>query len=209
MWWDYLYVYFMGFVVVFLVFTLIVVIYEKQILGWLGEHWAKQELKKLPSDKYKVLNDVLLKNGERTCQIDHIVVSPYGIFVIETKQYNGRIYGGKYDKHWIRYGKRNQKMFYENPIRQNYGHCMMVKELLNLDDSSVYNIACITSRYVYPKIRHDGEFTRNFTIIDRILSYTEPKLENYEQIFEYLKSQNIKDKAIRKAHIKNIKKNIV
>ncbi len=198
----------MGFLIV-LGFELVLAIYTNRITGWFGELWTKQELKKLPKDQYKVLNDVLLKNGERTCQIDHIVVSPYGIFVIETKQYNGKIYGGKYDKHWIRYGKRNKKIFYENPIRQNYGHCMMVKELLNLDDSSVYNIACITSRYVRLKIRHDGEFTRNFTIIDRILSYTEPKLENYEQIFEFLNSQNIKDKAIRKAHIKNIKKNIV
>lgn len=184
-------------------------IYMSKTIGWFGELWTKQELNKLPKDRYKVLNDVLLKNGERTCQIDHIVVSPYGIFVIETKQYNGKIYGGKYDKHWVRYCRRNRKVFYENPIRQNYGHCMMIKELLHLDDSLVFNIVCIPSRYVYLKIRHDGELVRNTTIRKKILSYTEPKLGNYNEIFEYLNSQNIKDKAIRKAHIKNIKKNIV
>jgi hypothetical protein len=184
-------------------------IYMSKIIGWFGELWTKQELKKLPKDQYKVLNNVFLTNGERMCQIDHIVVSPYGIFVIETKQYNGKIYGGKYDKYWVRYCRRNRKVFYENPIRQNYGHCMMIKELLHLDDSSVFNIACIPSLHVYLKIRHDGELVRNTTICKKILSYTEPKLGNYNEIFEYLNSQNIKDKAIRKAHIKNIKKNIV
>lgn len=184
-----------------------IVLHERKIIGWFGEHWTRRELKKLPSDQYKVLNDILLKSGERTCQIDHIVVSPYGIFVIETKQYNGFFVGGKYDKKWTMYAGK-KKYYYENPIRQNYGHCMIAKELLKLDDSSVFNIVCIPSNAKL-KIKHDGELTRNTTIVKKILSYQKEVIKNHDEIFEKLESLNIKDKNIRKQHIQNIKKNIV
>ena len=100
---EYINIFVIIFSIVLAVFLLFVAMREKDIIGWLGEHWVKQELRKLPKDKYKIINDILLKNSDRMCQIDHIVVSPYGIFVIETKQYNGFIVGGEYDKEWIRY----------------------------------------------------------------------------------------------------------
>ncbi len=184
-----------------------IALHECKIVGWFGEHWVKQELKKLPKDRYRIINDVLLKRGDRTCQIDHVVVSPYGIFVIETKQYNGFFVGGKYDKKWTMYaGKR--KYYYENPIRQNYGHCMIIKELLKLDDLNVFNIVCIPSNAKL-KIKHDGELTRNTTIVKKILSYQKEVINNYEEVFFKLEELNIKDKNVRKQHIKNIKKSIV
>ncbi len=45
------------------------------------------------SDEYHILNDVVLKTERGTTQIDHIVVSKYGIYAIETKNYRGEIYG--------------------------------------------------------------------------------------------------------------------
>lgn len=54
-----------------------------------GEFWVKRELKKL-SKECLVINDVMVKTKENsTHQIDYIVISKYGIFAIETKQYNG------------------------------------------------------------------------------------------------------------------------
>ena len=49
-------------------------------------------LMQLP-DEYHVMDDVMLKTTNGTTQIDHIVVSKYGIFAIETKNYRGEIYG--------------------------------------------------------------------------------------------------------------------
>lgn len=60
----------------------------KKWIGKAGEFWVKKELKKLPKD-YFIINDVMVKTSDnKTHQIDHIIVSKYGIFVIETKQYN-------------------------------------------------------------------------------------------------------------------------
>ena len=45
------------------------------------------------TDEYYIFNDVILDTGQGTTQIDHIVVSKYGVFAIETKNYRGEIYG--------------------------------------------------------------------------------------------------------------------
>ena len=85
---------------------LLYVLYKK-IIGLAGEHWVKRELKKLPDD-YLVLNNLMFKTEDgHTHQVDHVVVSKYGIFVIETKQFNGYIKGNDYDKTWEVYsGKK-------------------------------------------------------------------------------------------------------
>ena len=99
--------------------TIIIVLKSStsKFIGKMGEHWTKQELKKLPKEKYQVINDVYIKINNTTHQIDHIVVSPYGIFSIETKQYNGYITGKKYDKNWVRHiGKKEYYLLKNLPL---------------------------------------------------------------------------------------------
>jgi hypothetical protein len=75
---------------------------EKDLLyGAIGEQRALAELKKLP-DKYQVINDFRLEidpplhkkneNGNtdyiKSIQIDHIVIGPSGVFVLETKNWS-------------------------------------------------------------------------------------------------------------------------
>ena len=109
-------------------------------------------------------------------------MSPYGIFSIETKQYNGYITGSKYDKSWVRHVGKN-KYYYTNPIRQNYGHCKAIAELLNIDESKIYNIVCIPSK-------------------------AKQKISNVNELYNTLIKSNVKDRKIKKEHIENIKTNI-
>ena len=191
----------------FIVVTLVCILYGKRIIGWFGEHWTRKALKKLPKDKYVILNDVFIKINDRTHQIDHVIVSHYGIFSIETKQYNGYITGSKYDKNWVRHAG-NKKYYYTNPIRQNYGHVKALSELLDIDESKVFNIVCIPSKATL-KIKHDGELVGYNTIADKILSYKEVIIDNVDEIVKVINKSNITDKNIKKEHIKNIKENIV
>jgi len=57
-------------------------------------------LKRLPGKDFKVFNDVLLSTRYGSTQIDHIVISIYGIFVIETKNYRGWIHGNEKSEYW-------------------------------------------------------------------------------------------------------------
>ena len=86
--------------------------------GKVGEKRVASILKKLPDDSYKVINDLLLSSNGYSTQIDHIIISIYGIFVIETKFYQGWIYGGENSEYWTQniYGNKYQL---RNPIHQN------------------------------------------------------------------------------------------
>ena len=180
--------------------------YYSKLIGLAGELWVKLELKKLPKD-YLILNDVMIETkDESTHQVDHIVVSKYGIFVIETKQYNGYIKGNDYDKKWeINLGK--QKYYVTNPVHQNYGHIKSLQEVLSLNENNFISIVCISSR-ARLKIK-SNIVTPIASLLDKILSYKEEVLPNYEEIYNKLLDINIIDKSKRKKHVKqakNIKK---
>lgn len=194
------------FIISIIVIGLLSAIFYKKIVGWFGEYWTKQALNKLPKDKYKILNDIFISTDSGTHQIDHVIVSKFGVFSIETKQYNGYITGNKYDKNWVRHAG-NKKYYYTNPIRQNYGHVKALSELLKIDESKIYNIVCIPSRAKL-KIEHDGELVGYDTIVNKILSFKDEVIDNVDEIVSEIKSNNITDKKAKKEHIKNIKENI-
>ena len=79
-----------------------------------------------------VINNLVLESANgRTSQIDHVVINQNGVFVIETKNYSGRIYGNDSQINWtqvLNYG-RVKNHFY-NPIKQNYTHICVIQELL-------------------------------------------------------------------------------
>ena len=125
--------------------------------GWAGERAVRTILKTLPKDKYIILNDVKFYGRERenkgqgrykgkrwSCQIDHLVISPYGIFCIETKNYLGRISGNYNDKYLQR---RVLGMKYQtySPIYQNYRHLQRLVEtfpLIQTHSNDLHSLIC-------------------------------------------------------------------
>lgn len=73
------------FIILTIILGLLSTIYNKKIIGWFREHWTKKALNKLPKDKYIIINNVFIATKSGTYQIDHVIVSKYGIFSIETK----------------------------------------------------------------------------------------------------------------------------
>ena len=64
-------------------------------LGEFGEGRVSSFLEDLPCEDYQVFNDLLICDRDYTTQIDHIIISRYGVFVIETKNMHGKIYGSE------------------------------------------------------------------------------------------------------------------
>jgi hypothetical protein len=97
--------------------------------GKMGEKVVAGKLDRLPKDQYRVLNDVIIPTPNGSSQIDHLVVSIFGIFVIETKNYSGWIYGAEHAEYWTQniYGKKYQLY---NPILQNAGHVRALRRIL-------------------------------------------------------------------------------
>jgi hypothetical protein len=102
--------------------------------GWTGEKLVSQiGLKRLNSDVYLVFDDVYLPrpNGGGTTQIDHVVVSKYGIFVIETKNMQGWIFGSAEQRKWTQVLFRKKTQF-QNPLHQNALHVSALQKFLGL-----------------------------------------------------------------------------
>ncbi|MGP9544603.1 NERD domain-containing protein [Psychrobacter sp. AOP7-B1-25] len=96
---------------------------------------------KLKKDVYHRLNGITLPraNGGST-QIDHIIVSVYGIFVIETKNYKGWIYGSEKQRQWTQSFPNGSKYKFQNPLRQNYLHIKTLADLLGLELSYFHSM---------------------------------------------------------------------
>ena len=110
--------------------------------GFLGETVINVAMwLKLEKDVYHRLNGITLPraNGGST-QIDHIIVSIYGIFVIETKNYKGWIYGSEKQKQWTQAFPNGSKYKFQNPLRQNYLHIRTLADLLGLELSYFHSM---------------------------------------------------------------------
>jgi restriction system protein len=108
--------------------------------GWLGEamgavaHWAF-----LDKSIYFSLNNLTLPTKNGTTQIDHVVVSKYGIFVIEAKNIDGWIFGDERSPQWS-IVKLGRKCKMHNPLHQNYRHVKAIAEFLGLEDDRIHSL---------------------------------------------------------------------
>lgn len=118
------------------------------LIGSCGEAMTAKRLHRLPSEKYRVLNDLMVcdKHGITT-QIDHVVLSQYGIFVVETKCYKGWIFGDEKNRVWTQtlpcgrgWWAYSEKHKFQNPIRQNWRHIYVLAERLNLPKRYFHNV---------------------------------------------------------------------
>jgi hypothetical protein len=189
---------------------------ESTRIGELGEYKINIQLDQLPKD-CKYLSDLLvlnLKSRTGYSQIDHLVISPYGLFVIETKNYNGEIKGKRDDKNWI--VNNRFKMF--NPLRQNYGHVKAIESItqsykkLNFISMISFTMRCRFS--IDPELRqissneliiYDVELTEFIgrKLIRLSTENPEPFLKNEDiiHIYNLLVKANIMDPKIRIEHI--------
>lgn len=114
------------------------------IRGFIGEWKVNGKLHELGKD-YRVYSDVYVPNREGGyTQVDHIVTSVTGIFVIETKHYSGWIYGSERQKNWTQVIYKRKEQLY-NPIRQNYGHIQSLKGYLQNESIDMYSIIVFSS----------------------------------------------------------------
>lgn len=115
--------------ILFLIGIFIFSLFRTKIKGIEGETAVSIILYALDKSSYKIINNIVLKTGENTSQIDHVVISDFGVIVIETKNYKGWIFGYENSEYWTQaiYGYKSK--FY-NPIRQNSGHIRALRKCL-------------------------------------------------------------------------------
>ena len=105
---------------------------KSEIKGKIGEARVSNAIEKKDVGYEFVINNLVLNVGEnKTAQIDHVLINRNGIFVIETKNYSGRIYGHEDQLEWtqvLAYGNVKNKIY--NPIKQNKTHIYHISKIL-------------------------------------------------------------------------------
>lgn len=108
--------------------------------GARGERRVSAFLRKyLDETDYQVLDDLTLPARGATTQIDHVVISRFGVFVVETKNMTGWVFGAADQPRWTQVIHRKKTQF-QNPLRQNYGHVKTVQALTGLDQDKLHNV---------------------------------------------------------------------
>lgn len=175
--------------------------------GKKGENSVARILKKLPKQEYHVINDVVLPTPYGSSQIDHIVVSPFGIFVIETKNYSGWIYGSEHGEYWTKNVYGNKYDFY-NPILQNTGHITALrKNLKDYRSLPIFSIVAFSRQARLDVSVHDAIVIYWDQILRVIRQFGEVKLsaEQVDTIYDEILAINQASATIRKNHVQSIR----
>ena len=170
--------------------------------GEKGESLVKKSLLKV-KEYHRILNDVTFVNekSEMTHQIDHILIHPHGVFVIETKNYYGTIYSNTGEPFWIKEIK-GERTRISNPLKQNKSHTTMVNRALEKKYDVIPVVVFVKNNAPYMGDENVINLKDLRLFID---SYPYKELlekKQIDKIYKTLKSK--KSDVTKKEHIQNI-----
>jgi hypothetical protein len=197
--------------------------------GLMGEYFVKKQLEKL-AKKYQGLSfhNLMLGTGDQSTQLDNLLITSKAVYVIEVKNYAGRVYGGQYQDQWyqtIRYDNKRKgrggrtytkthiaKNAFFNPIKQNLIHVNAIKQSIqSVQSLPLLNVVVFMNRGNISNVEmKDGSsYVINRRHLSRLVKRKEKEL-NFQAvdlvlIQDELTKKNTFSKANLKKHIRKIK----
>ena len=160
----------------------------------------------LHPSEYAILRDVTLPYEGGTTQIDHVVVSRFGIFVIETRTLSGWIFGAEKDTHWTQ-SLGHFRVEFQNPLRQNHAHVRALQELLGLKASRFHSLVVFAG-----KSEFRTEMPLNVVDLERLLPFIEVRrapllsVEETDRVLDMIESSRLPSGGMTDAlHIESLR----
>ena len=158
-------------------------------------------------------NVYLPKEDGTTTEIDLIMVSATGIYVFESKNYSGWIFGDEKSKFWTQSLKGGKKFRFYNPIWQNKKHISVLQKHLGLGSEVFRSYIIFSERCELKKMFvHSPEVkVMNRSVLTREIEHDLNSLENQltileiNQIYTELSRYALADAATKQAHIDAMK----
>lgn len=193
-------------------------IFDAEWKGKRGEKLTERELKlvQLFGRKGKVLRNVYLpKDNDETSELDVVFITQKGIFVFESKNYSGWIFGDEKGKYWTAMLPNKQKNQFYNPIMQNKTHLKWMRNFVG-DEIPLFSIIVFSERCELKKVT---VYSEDVKVIKRDLTYAtvrsiwdkNPDIvseDRINELYECLRKLINVDEAVKAAHIENIEKSI-
>ncbi|MBU1776538.1 MAG: NERD domain-containing protein [Gammaproteobacteria bacterium] len=174
--------------------------------GFIGEAMGSLAHKML-LDKtiYRELNNVTIPTPDGTTQIDHVIVSRFGIFVIEAKNMNGWIFGDEKSAQWTQ-SFPGGKFKFQNPLRQNYRHTKCLSEFLGVEHEKLHSVVMFWGETTFKTEMPANVLDKGYT------SYIKSKTDlifsddDVDEIVEAIQTGKLpRTWATRKQHIASLK----
>ena len=178
-----------------------------KVKGLFGEAFVKLLAKlKLPADVYIPIHNVTLPTADGTTQIDHIFVSEYGVFVVETKNMKGRIYGVEKQPKWTQKFTKSSNQF-QNPLRQNHKHKKVLESALELPAESIKSVIVFIGGATF-ETQMPENVTHGIGYTNYIKSFSEPILteEQVQSAVERIQTGRLEpSRATDREHVQQLK----
>ena len=162
---------------------------------------------RLSGRTYRSLHNLTLPTRDGTTQIDHVIVSKFGVFVIETKNLTGWIFGDERSRKWTQsiYGNSYQFL---NPLRQNYKHLKAVENLLGLGPRCLHSVVAFVGNSEFKTMMPPNVLERR-QLVPYIRSKTDILLSDkqVEDSIRTLKGSHISKFGTRRRHVHNLREN--
>jgi hypothetical protein len=197
--------------------------------GMIGEYFVKKQLEKL-AKKYQGLSfhNLMLGTGDQSTQLDNLLVTTKAVYVIEVKNYAGRVYGGQYQDQWyqtIRYDNKRRgrggrtytkthiaKNAFFNPIKQNLIHVNAIKQSIqSVQPLPLLNVVVFMNRgnITNVEMKDDTSYVINRRHLSRLVKHKEKELKAQPVDLtliqdEFTKKNTFSKENLRK-HIRKIK----
>ena len=189
-------------------------------LGKYGEYLTYKCLRSYEKEGAKFLfNCYLPRDNGETTEIDVLMIYKSGLYVFESKNYSGWIFGNEKGKTWTQtlpQGRRSHKEHFLNPVMQNNLHIKWLRNLLQDETIPVHSVIVFSERCTLKKvditsqnvvvINRDQVYETVLTIDSKATSGLTPGkvTELYEKLYPC--SQVSED--VRQAHIDSINSKI-
>jgi predicted RNA-binding Zn-ribbon protein involved in translation (DUF1610 family) len=190
------------------IFIVVIFFKSPQGKGILGEFVVNVAAKLLlDKDRYHLIKNVTIPTEDGTTQIDHIIVSEYGIFVIESKNMKGWIFGDERQSHWTQKIYRYSHKF-QNPLRQNYKHVKTIQHILDIEEEKIFSVVVFVGDCTF-KTEMPENVRYGIGYIDYIKSKTDKlfsarEVERFVSLIE--SSRLARSLNTRLRHINNVKR---
>jgi len=127
-------------------------------LGLWGEYLTYLKLRKLPGDKKFLYNCYVPKGDGTFTEIDLIMLHASGVYVFESKNYSGWIFGSEADQYWTQSLRGGRKERFYNPIKQNNAHIRQLMQFIpNLTRESTHSVIVFSERCELRKLSYSTE----------------------------------------------------
>ncbi len=163
----------------------------------------------LDKQTYHLIKNVTLPTEDGSTQIDHIIVSKYGVFVVETKNMKGWIFGGVNQKTWTQKIFRHSSKF-QNPLHQNLKHVKTLEALLGLSEHQLFSVVVFVGDSTFKT-----EMPENVTYGSGYIRYIKSKIQivltesEVKEITNQIESGRLKPSfKTNREHVRHVKNSV-